>query len=181
MSYNVHLLKINNDENCRPSSGGALFFYAELPPDFFSLPTINTPGVNYSVNSRQLVTNSLDPNDAKWSLSDQEAGNVMVLSCEPEVTTTTTSAEVTTERTTTHVDNQATATVPEVTTTEEMSLTAVFKYTLTTANSPDCERSLVGDNSPVRMQYRTISVSDGEKSNTSVSEWMDFPNMSGKH
>ena len=51
-----------------------------------------------------------------------------------------------------------------------------FKYTLITANSPDCEPSLV-DNFPVRVQYRTISGSDGR----GVSEWMDSPNMPGKH
>ena len=106
-----------NDGECRPSSGGALFFYAVLPPDFFSLPTTKI-NRNYTVNSRQLVTNSLDPNDAtKWSLSHQEAGNVL---CEPEVTTTTMSDEMTSvfsEITTTHIDEPATTTVPEVTTT----------------------------------------------------------------
>ena len=55
------------------------------------------------------------------------------------------------------------------------------EYTLVTANSPDCERSLV-DEFPVRLQYRTIiSGGDGGQSiNNSVSEWMDSPkNMSG--
>ena len=57
----------------------------------------------------------------------------------------------------------------------------IFKYTLITANSPDCDSSLV-DNFPVRVQYRTIGAgSGGEKSNTSVSQWMDSPNMTGKH
>ena len=52
----------------------------------------------------------------------------------------------------------------------------ILKYALITANSPDCEPSLV-DNFPVGVQYRTISGSDG------VSEWMDLysPNMPGKH
>ena len=152
LSYNVHLLKTNNVGSCKPSSGGALFFYTELPPDFFSLPSTTTPGVNYTVNSRQLVTNSLDPNNAaKWSLYDQEAGNV--LSCEPEVTMTTISDEVTTEemssieRTTTHIDELTTTIVPEVTTTitttdsevttEEMASTAVDREILTTHTEMD--------------------------------------------
>ena len=54
------------------------------------------------------------------------------------------------------------------------------EYTLITANSPDCEPSLV-DKFPVRVQYRTISGNgDGGQSYNSVSEWMDSPNMSGK-
>ena len=52
------------------------------------------------------------------------------------------------------------------------------EYTLITVNSPDCEPSLV-DSFPVRVQYRTISDGDGELSNTSVSEWMDPPNIPG--
>ena len=52
----------------------------------------------------------------------------------------------------------------------------ILEYTLTIANSPDCEPSLV-DNFPVRVQYRTIvSGSDGD---TSVSEWTDSPNVPG--
>ena len=55
------------------------------------------------------------------------------------------------------------------------------EYTLATANSPDCEPSLV-DNFPVRVQYRTIiGAGDGGQSSISVSEWMDSmsPNMPG--
>ena len=54
------------------------------------------------------------------------------------------------------------------------------EYTLITANSPDCEPSMV-DKFPVRVQYRTIIGDDGGQSNTSVSEWMDSrsPNMPG--
>ena len=48
-------------------------------------------------------------------------------------------------------------------------------YALITANSPDCEPSLV-DNFPVRVQYRTISDGDGGLSNIGVSEWTDSPN-----
>jgi hypothetical protein len=57
------------------------------------------------------------------------------------------------------------------------------EYTLIIANSPDCERSLV-DNFPVRVQYRTIITGDDGGTNnngTSVSEWMDSPNMPGIH
>ena len=54
----------------------------------------------------------------------------------------------------------------------------IVAYTLITANSPDCENSLV-DNFPVRVQYRTVSDGDGEQSNTSVNEWMGSPNVPG--
>ena len=51
------------------------------------------------------------------------------------------------------------------------------QYTLITANSPDCEPSLV-DNFPVQVQYRTIITGgDGE----SVSQWMDSPRMPGSY
>ena len=54
------------------------------------------------------------------------------------------------------------------------------EYTLITANSPDCDPSLI-DNFPLRVQYRTIIGSgDGGQSNSSVIEWMDSPNMPGK-
>ena len=80
--------------------------------------------VYYSVNSRQLVTNSLDPNVVDWSLLDQQTENV--LTCEPEVTTTTIRAETTTEseRMTTHIDELVT-TMPEVTTTIDTTITEV--------------------------------------------------------
>ena len=53
------------------------------------------------------------------------------------------------------------------------------EYTLITANSPDCEPSLI-DNFPVRVQYRTIIGSgDGGQSNNGVNEWMDSPNTPG--
>ena len=45
------------------------------------------------------------------------------------------------------------------------------EYTLITANSPDCELSLV-DNFPVRVQYRTTIGNGGEGG---LSEWMDSP------
>ena len=55
------------------------------------------------------------------------------------------------------------------------------QYTLTLANSPDCELSLV-DNFPVRVQYRTIVTGgDGGQNNSGVSEWRDSPNMPGIH
>ena len=48
------------------------------------------------------------------------------------------------------------------------------EYTLVSANSPDCEFSLV-DNFPVRVQYRLIQeTSNGTDSQSStVTEWMD--------
>ena len=54
----------------------------------------------------------------------------------------------------------------------------IVAYTLITANSPDCEPSLV-DNFPVRVQYRAIIDGDGEQSNTSVSDWMGSPDAPG--
>ena len=63
----------------------------------------------------------------------------------------------------------------------QMSTTGfIVAYTLITANSPDCEHSLV-DNFPIRVQYRTTSDGDGEQSNTSVSEWMSSPNVPGSY
>ena len=55
------------------------------------------------------------------------------------------------------------------------------QYTMTIANSPDCEASLV-DNFPVRVQYRTIVAGgDGGQNNNGISEWTDSPNMPGMH
>ena len=73
-----------------------MFFYARLPETFFSLLVTNGSDNYYTVTSRELVTNSLDPNNAEWSLLDQGTANVLM--CEPEVVSTTTAdAEVTTE------------------------------------------------------------------------------------
>ena len=47
----------------------------------------------------------------------------------------------------------------------------LVEYTLITANSPDCEPSLV-DNFPVRVQYRLITPED----DSTVTEWTDSPN-----
>ena len=56
-----------------------------------------------------------------------------------------------------------------------------IEYTLITANSPDCEPSLI-DKFPVRVQHRTIiSDDDGGGQNNSVSEWMDSTNISGTY
>ena len=54
------------------------------------------------------------------------------------------------------------------------------QYTLIIANSPDCDRSTLVDDFPIRVQYRMITTSDdGGQNNNSVSEWMDSPNMPG--
>ena len=54
-----------------------------------------------------------------------------------------------------------------------------IEYTLITANSPDCEPSLINDY-PVRVQYRTIiGGGDGRGQNNSVSEWMDSMDIPG--
>ena len=128
MSYNVHLNLLNTlNSRCEHPSidNQALFFYARLSENYFSLPTTNrfNDTVNYTVTSRQLVTNSLDPDNVKWSVFDQDLGNV--LTCEPEVTTTTASTEGTSqeisstivpnERTTTHtIDELLTTTIVRV-------------------------------------------------------------------
>ena len=62
-------------------------------------------------------------------------------------------------------------------------MTAGFtvQYTLMTANSPDCEPSLV-DDYPVRVQYRKLVSGDGDRGqNNSGSEWMDSTHMPGTH
>ena len=62
-------------------------------------------------------------------------------------------------------------------------MTAGFtvQYTLVTANSPDCEPSLV-DDYPVRVQYKTLVSGDGGRGqNNSGSEWMDSTHMPGTH
>ena len=131
LSYNVHLNLLNTlNSRCEHPSivYQALFLYARLPENYFSLPTTNrfNNPVNYTVTSRQLVTNSLDPDNVKWSVFDQDLGNV--LTCEPEMITTTASTEansqeisstiVPNERTTTHtIDELLTTTVPEDATT----------------------------------------------------------------
>ena len=60
----------------------------------------------------------------------------------------------------------------------------LVEYTLTTANSPDCDRSLV-DNFPVRVQYRVLtypseSVMNGDSlvddQPGNVTEWKGSPN-----
>ena len=87
----------------------ALFFYPELSEDFFSLHASNGP---YSVNSRQLITNFLDPSTAKWS-----QGTENVLTCEPPDISTTTVAEVTTTITTTEEPTEGvfpSTTLPEM-------------------------------------------------------------------
>ena len=92
-----------------------MFLYARLPETFFSL----IDGSNYyTVTSRQLVTSSLDPNNAEWSLLDQGTANVLM--CEPEVISATTAdADVPTEneRTTNIVEDLPTTPVSETSTT----------------------------------------------------------------
>ena len=137
-SYNIHLdlPTVETRNRCHRSSivDRALFFYPELSEDFFSLPASNGP---YSVNSRQLVTNFLDPSTAKWSHLDQGSENV--LTREPpdldvstttiaEVTRTTTLPEMTegTTEITDVIQSTALKTTATITTTE-VSLTAVLE------------------------------------------------------
>ena len=48
------------------------------------------------------------------------------------------------------------------------------EYTLITANSPDCEPSLV-DNFPVRVQYRKTRPGNGGGNQASTNEWTGSP------
>ena len=124
-SYNIHLdvPTMDTGNKCHRSSivDRALFFYPKLSEDFFSLNASNGP---YSVNSRQLVTNFLDPSTAKWSHLEQGSENV--LTCEPpdldsstttiaEVIRTTTLPEMT--EGTTEITDVVQSTVPETTAT----------------------------------------------------------------
>ena len=135
-SYNIHLDVRNKERNyCHGSSivDRALFFYPELSEDFFSLIN-NASNRPYSVNSRQLVTNFLDPSNVEWSYLDQGTENV--LTCEPpdltttitEVTRTTTLPEVTGGMT--EITDVVQSTVPETTATiitTEVSPTTVLE------------------------------------------------------
>ena len=51
----------------------------------------------------------------------------------------------------------------------------LVEYTLMTANSPDCEPSLV-DNFPVRVQYRLITPAEVNLDGSTVTEWRYSPN-----
>jgi hypothetical protein len=116
LSYNVHLnlLDTQNSRCNNPSvDDQALFFYARLSETFFSHLGTDRHGnpANYTITSRQLVTNSLDPNNVdKW-----DQGTENVLTCEPPDISTTTVAEVATESEST--TNPIVTTVPETTTT----------------------------------------------------------------
>ena len=111
LSYNVHLNLQPNDYCCQPSViERALFFY---PKTFlFLLPVGN--GKFYTVNSRQLVTNSLDPSVVELNREIMAENDI---ACEPEVTTTATADEVTTEseRTTNPMEELLTTTTHEAT------------------------------------------------------------------
>ena len=122
MSYNVHLnlCDTHNPRCANPSiNDQALFFYARLPEAFFSLLGTDRQGrpANYTVNSRQVVTNSLNVNNVKWSRLDPQMENTLM--CEPEVTSTATADEVTTEskRTTNPMEELLTTTTHKATTT----------------------------------------------------------------
>ena len=129
MSYNVHLsLRNTSNSRCNAPSidDQALFFYARLPENFFSLLGIDRHGnpADYTITSRQLVTNSLDPSNVKWS-----QGTENVLTCEPPDISTTIVTEVATESGRTTSPNVRT-TVPEMTTTittTKVSPTAVIE------------------------------------------------------
>lgn len=61
--HNVELLN-TSDGDCTPSSdGGVLLFFPQPPPTLFSLNN----AINYTINSRQLATNSIDPRNVTWS------------------------------------------------------------------------------------------------------------------
>jgi hypothetical protein len=112
LSYNVHRDTQNTSCNNPSVDDQALFFYARLPETFFSHLGTDRHGnpANYTITSRQLVTNSLDPSDIKWT-----QGTENVLTCEPPDISTTTVAEVATESEST--TSPIVTTDPETTTT----------------------------------------------------------------
>ena len=117
MSYNIHLnLQDTRNSRCNAPfiDDQALFFYARLPENFFSLLGIDRHSnpANYTITSRQLVTNSLDPSNVKWSQGTED-----VLTCESPDISTTTVTEVTTIITTTGEPTErvfSSTTLPEI-------------------------------------------------------------------
>ena len=65
---------IDEDENnyCTPQSDGALLFHLRSPFNLFS----SIAGLNYTISTRQLVTNALDPNDVTAYFADSEMYNI---------------------------------------------------------------------------------------------------------
>ena len=88
LTYNVHqsqeVQTIDEDENsyCTPQSDGALLFHLRSPFNLFS----SIDGLNYTISSRQLVTNALDPNDVTTYFADSEMYNAC-RSFIPDITT----------------------------------------------------------------------------------------------
>jgi hypothetical protein len=114
LSYNVHRDTQNTSCNNPSVDDQALFFYARLPETFFSLLGTGRFGnpPNYTITSRQLVTNSLDPSNVKW-----DQGTENILRCEPPDISTTIVAEVATESEST-TSPVVITTVPEMITTD---------------------------------------------------------------
>ena len=56
LSYNVEILHNTSNSTCKPSNGGALFFYLQPPATFFN----DTNGKKFTLSSRQIVMNALD-------------------------------------------------------------------------------------------------------------------------
>ena len=141
LSYNAHLEPNNY---CHESSviGRALFFY---PKTFlFLLPVGN--GRFYTVNSRQLVTNSLDPSVVELNREIMAENDI---TCEPEVTTTTTADEVTTEseRTTNLMEKLLTTTTHE----------ATIMFTSTDVPTPTSEATTIISTNEVPRTEGTLS------------------------
>ena len=145
MSYNIHLnlCDTHNPGCANPSiDDQALFFYARLPEAFFSFLTTDRQGrpANYTVTSRQVVTNSLNLNNVKWSRLDPQMENI--LTCEPEVTSTTTAAEVTTEC------ERATNPMEELLTTTSHEATTTFTTTDVPTTTPEATTIISTDEVP---------------------------------
>ena len=126
----------------------ALFFYPKLSEDFFSLNASNGP---YSVNSRQLVTNFLDPSTAKWSHLDQGTENV--LTCESPVILTTTTAEAATGSSATTQPEMTTAVIE---TTMTAIITTTYVYVSPTVILEDNIRLAVINRSGLSSQLQAI-------------------------
>ena len=136
-----------NDEGCgRPSSGGALFFYLQPPITFFLNLTHEKRQYMYTLSSRQLVTNSIDPSNVTlFPIESATPSSCEVFEVLPEVTTesgpTTVTQTVTSEKTTSETTTSEAITSEAITSeaiTSEATST-VSKRTTTTqpATSPD--------------------------------------------
>ena len=180
LSYNVHLnlCDTHNPGCANPSiNDQALFFYALLPEAFFSLLTTDRQSrpANYTITSRQVVTNSLNLNNVKWSRLDPQMENILM--CEPQVISTITTAEVTTEseRTTNPMEELLTTTheTTRISTTTEVPTTPEATTINSTAKVPRTEGTLSSTAVPEKDRMTEAGTTELEPT-TSVIQTLQF-------